>query len=139
MPTEDRPVCGVGVAVVNEGKLLLVQRGRPPGEGLWAVPGGKVRLGEPMREAARREALEETGLDIEVGHLVWAGDSIGPGDPPDWHFCLVDFLGSVVGGELMAGDDAAQVRWVRLEEVSLLPLTATMPSLIEALSNGKIL
>lgn len=91
-----------------------------------------------MREAARREAREETGLDVEVGQVVWAGDSIGPGDPPEWHFCLVDYLGSVVGGELMAGDDAAQVRWVRLEEVPLLPLTPTMPSLIEALSIGNL-
>lgn len=87
-----------------------------------------------MKEAARREAREETGLDIEVGQVVWAGDSIGPGDPPDWHFCLVDFSGSVVGGELVAGDDAALVRWVAIEEVSLLPLTPTMPSLLEALS-----
>lgn len=134
MPTEGRPICGVGVVVVKEGRLLLVQRGRPPGKGLWAVPGGKVRLGESMRDAARREAREETGLDIEVGQVVWTGDSIGPGDPPEWHFCLVDFLGSVVGGELLAGDDAALVRWVPLEEARSLPLTPTMPSLLEALS-----
>jgi 8-oxo-dGTP diphosphatase len=135
MPTEDRrPVCGVGVVVIDTGRILLVQRGRPPGEGLWAVPGGKVKLGESMRETARREALEETGLDLEIGAVVWAGDSIGPGEPPEWHFCLTDFLGAVVGGELRAGDDAVAVRWVPLTEVRSLPLTPTMHSLLEALS-----
>lgn len=111
-----------------------MKRGRPPGEGLWAVPGGKVRLGESMRETARREGREETGLDLEIGTVVWVGDSVGPGDPPEWHFCLVDFLGVVVSGELKAGDDAAAARWVPLGEARSLPLTPTMPSLLEALA-----
>jgi len=134
MLTDQRPICGVGVVVVDNARILLVQRGRPPGEGLWAVPGGKVLFGEPMRGAARREAREETGLDLEIGSVVWAGDSIGPGYPPEWHFCLVDFRGRVIGGELMAGDDARRVRWVALSEVRSLPLTPTMPSLLAALS-----
>jgi 8-oxo-dGTP diphosphatase len=135
MPTEGRqPVCGVGVVVVDGGRILLVQRGRPPGEGLWAVPGGKVRLGESMRETARREGREETGLDLEIGAVVWVGDGIGPGDPPDWHFCLVDFLGTVVGGELSAGDDASAVRWVPFSETGSLPVTPTMPALLAALA-----
>ena len=133
MPTEARPICGVGAVVIEMGRILVVQRGRPPDQGLWAVPGGKVRLGESMRETARREALEETGLILKIGAMVWAGDSIGPGDPPEWHFCLVDFLGTVAGGELRAADDAAAVRWVPLSEAGSLPLTPTMPSLLEAL------
>jgi acetyl-CoA carboxylase carboxyl transferase subunit beta len=87
-----------------------------------------------MRETAHREGLEETGLDLEIGSVVWAGDSIGPGHPPEWHFCLVDFLGEVVGGLLKAGDDAAAVRWVPLSEAASLPLTPTMPPLLEALA-----
>lgn len=126
-------MCGVGVAIINEGRLLLVQRMNPPNKGMWAVPGGKVALGETMRNAARREVHEETGLEVEIGDVVWAGDAIGPGDPPEWHFCLVDFSGAVVGGHLRAGDDAAAVRWVPLAEVESLPLTPTMPSLLEAI------
>ena len=126
-------MCGVGVAIINEGRLLLVQRMNPPNKGMWAVPGGKVALGETMRNAARREVHEETGLEVEIGDVVWAGDAIGPGDPPEWHFCLVDFSGTVVGGDLRAGDDSAAVRWVPLSEVESLPLTPTMPSLLEAI------
>ena len=138
MPTDlPRPLCGVGVAVVDREKILLVQRGRPPGEGLWAVPGGKVELGETMQETARREVWEETGLEVEVGEVVWAGDSIGPGDPPEWHFCLVDFLGTVRGGELAHADDAAAVRWVDLDDAGSLPLTPTMPPLLEVLRHRR--
>ncbi len=134
MPTDPpQPLCGVGVAVVEGGKVLLVQRGRSPGAGLWAVPGGKVELGETMRQTARREVREETGLEVEIGEVIWAGDSIGPGDPPEWHFCLVDFIGRVVGGDLAASDDAADAGWFTLDEAERLPLTSTMPSLLEDL------
>jgi ADP-ribose pyrophosphatase YjhB (NUDIX family) len=86
-----------------------------------------------MRETARREVREETGLEIEVGEVVWAGDSIGPGQPPEWHYCLIDFLATPVGGDLIAGDDAAEARWVSRAEAEALPLTATMPPLLAVL------
>jgi 8-oxo-dGTP diphosphatase len=129
----DSPVCGVGGVVIEDGRILLIQRGRPPGEGLWAVPGGKVHLGETMTGAVRREVFEETGLQVRPGRVVWAGDSIGPGEPPDWHFCLVDFLCEVEGGELVAGDDAMTAAWVELGEASSLPLTPTMFDLLDVL------
>jgi ADP-ribose pyrophosphatase YjhB (NUDIX family) len=125
----------VGAVVIESGRLLVIKRGRPPAQGLWAVPGGKVAWGETMRATARREVKEETGLEVEVGEVVWAGDSIGPGAPPDWHYCLVDFLASPVGGDLMAGDDAADARWVTRAEAEALPLTATMPSLMAVLKD----
>jgi ADP-ribose pyrophosphatase YjhB (NUDIX family) len=121
------------VAVVEAHRLLLVRRARPPGEGLWAVPGGKVEYGESMIDAARREVREETGLEVEIGEVVWAGDSLGPGHPPQWHYCLVDFMGRVTGGELRASDDAALVGWFTLEEAAQLPLTSTMPALLSEL------
>lgn len=127
------PVPGVGVAVVDAGRLLLVRRGREPGLGLWAVPGGKVEAGERLVDAARREVLEETGLDVEIGETVWVGESIGPGWPPAWHYVLVDFLGRVVGGALAAQDDASEAGWFRLPEARRLELTPTMPSLLDAL------
>ncbi len=129
----DGPICGVGGVVMEDGKILLIQRGRPPGEGLWAVPGGKVHLGETMTRAVQREVLEETGLHIRPGRVVWTGDSIGPGDPPAWHYCLVDFLCEVEGGDLLAGDDAAAIAWVTLEEATRWPLTPTMFDLLDAL------
>lgn len=122
----------MGVAILEGDRLLLVKRAAPPGSGLWAVPGGKVRLGERLAEAAVREAREETGLEVDLGPVVWVGESIGPGEPPEWHYTLVDFLARPRGGVLRAGDDAAAVAWVRLEEVASYPTTSTMPGLVEA-------
>lgn len=129
MRGNEPPVVGVGVAVVDEGKLLLVQRGRDPGKGLWAVPGGKVEFGEPMKEAARREVAEETGLDVEVGDVVWVGEFL----EDDHHIVLIDFHGKVIGGEMRAADDADDVRWVPLDVADRYPLTRTMYDLVDTL------
>ncbi|MGH8912744.1 MAG: NUDIX hydrolase [Acidimicrobiia bacterium] len=129
----ERPIPGVGVAVMDGDRILLIQRGRPPGRGLWAVPGGKVELGERLVDTARREVLEETGLDVEIGDVVWVGESIGPGHPPEWHYTLIDFLGSAVGGRLQPGDDAAVAEWFSLSAARDLPLTPTMSPLLDAL------
>lgn len=119
--------------MVSEGKLLLVRRGRDPGKGLWAVPGGKVDVGETLTEAVRREVAEETGLAVDVGEVVWAGESIGPGTPPAWHYVLVDFVAHATGGEARAGDDAAELGWFDPGAALRLPLTPTMPDLIHRL------
>ncbi|HET8740172.1 MAG TPA: NUDIX hydrolase [Acidimicrobiia bacterium] len=125
----DRTIVGVGVAMVQDGQILLVKRGREPGRGLWAVPGGKVEPGEPMKEAARREALEETGLDVEVGEVIWVGEHIDDAH----HIVLIDFDGRVVGGTLRPGDDAEDVRWVPLQDAKEYPLTPTMHQLVDSL------
>jgi ADP-ribose pyrophosphatase YjhB (NUDIX family) len=125
----DLPIVGVGVAVVDAGKILLVRRGNEPGKGLWAVPGGKVGYGERLRAAAARELREETGFEVEVGDVIWAGEHLGEGR----HIVLVDFLGTVISGSLAAGDDAVEVRWVPLDEAGTYQLTGTMYELVELL------
>jgi 8-oxo-dGTP diphosphatase len=127
--SDHHPLLGVGVVVVFEGSILLVQRGREPGKGLWAVPGGKVRRGETMRDAARRETREETGLDVIVGEVVWVGEHIDD----EHHLVLVDFAASVTGGLLGAADDADDVRWVPLVDVAGYSLTPTMYDLLDTL------
>lgn len=126
-----RPVVGVGVVLVSERKLLLIKRGREPGKGLWAVPGGKVDHGETLAEAARREVKEETGLDVEIGEVMWVGESISD----HHHLVLIDFRGTVISGDLSPADDAADARWVSLSEMSQYPLTPTMYDLISTLSD----
>jgi 8-oxo-dGTP diphosphatase len=121
--------------MIEDGRILLIKRGRPPGEGLWAVPGGKVQFGETMTDAVTREVFEETGLQTRPGRVVWAGDSIGPGEPPAWHYCLVDFLCEVEGGDLQVGDDAAAIAWVPLGQATEYPLTPTMFELLDVLKS----
>ncbi len=123
------PVIGVGAVIVDDGRILLVQRGNPPAQGLWAVPGGRVEPEETIREAVAREAEEETGLHVDVGDLVWTGRVGGP-----YHdYLLFDFRARVVGGELAAASDAADARWVPLDEVEDLPIVGAMRDLLEAL------
>jgi len=123
------PRVGVGVVIVVDGSVLLIQRGGEPGKGLWAVPGGKVAYGERLRDAARREAQEETGLEVDVGEVVWVGEHI----EGVHHIVLIDFLATVVGGDLVAADDADDARWVPLEQAKEYPLTETMHDLIDTL------
>ena len=122
----------VGAVVVDEDRLLLVRRSAAPGLGLWALPGGRVQSGETLRDAVGRETLEETGLTVEVRDVAWVGDSIGPGDPPEWHFLIVDFWAEG-RGQPAAGDDAAAVAWVPIAGLRQHPMVETMYDLVEHL------
>lgn len=127
------PMVGVGVVVVRDGAILLVQRGKQPGYGLWAVPGGRVELGETAREAARREAFEECGVEVEVGDVIWVGDAIVRDSDGriQYQYVLVDFVARHIGGEPCCASDALAVRWIGPADVVDLPLTRTMPPLLE--------
>lgn len=121
------PPVGVGVVCLVNDAILLIQRGSSPFAGSWAVPGGKVEFGEPMREAAAREVLEETGLVVAVGEVAWLGETISE----DAHFVLIDFFATVIGGSLQAGDDAVDARWVPVSELGDFSLTPTMYDLLD--------
>lgn len=115
----DRPIVGAGAVIVERGRVLLVRRGSPPLLGEWSLPGGVVELGETLRAAAEREALEETGLIVKAGEALEVLDRIIPGKEaaPQYHYVLIDFLCSVEGGELRAGGDAADVAWAAEDEL----------------------
>jgi acetyl-CoA carboxylase carboxyl transferase subunit beta len=130
---ETYPTPGAGAVVINDGRILLIRRAGGAYADYWAVPGGHQRRGETMRDAVAREVLEETGLIVEVGDPVWVGDILDESDPPAYHYTVVDFLATVVGGELSAGDDADEARWVPVDEVRVMRLTPTMFDLIDEL------
>jgi 8-oxo-dGTP diphosphatase len=109
------PELCVGAVAVHDGRLLLVRRGRPPSVGRWSVPGGRVEAGELLAEAVARELFEETALTGVCGPLVgWVERFSG-----DRHFVVLDFEVTVLDDRgAVAGDDAAEVRWVPLADVA---------------------
>ncbi|HUE76178.1 MAG TPA: NUDIX hydrolase [Chloroflexota bacterium] len=126
------PMVGVGVVVVRDSAVLLVKRGKHPGYGLWAIPGGRVELGERVRDAAAREALEECGVIVEVGDVIWVDDAIirDANGRIEYQYVLVDFIARYAGGEPACSSDALELKWVRPEDMAGLALTSTMPPLL---------
>jgi 8-oxo-dGTP diphosphatase len=122
-------------AIVHDagGRLLVIRRGHPPGEGLWSLPGGRVEAGESDAEAVVRELAEETGLRVEPGGLIGA---IEHADPGGVTYDIRDYAAIVTGGTLAAGDDASDARWVTPAELRLLPAT---DGLVEALIRWRVL
>jgi 8-oxo-dGTP diphosphatase len=120
----ERPIVGVGVVIVDGRRVLLVKRGAPPLLGEWSLPGGVVEIGETLRAAAEREALEETGLIVKAGEVLEVLDRIIPGESgrAQYHYVLIDFLCRVTGGELRVGADAADAAWAGESELSRFKL-----------------
>jgi 8-oxo-dGTP diphosphatase len=106
-----RPVLGAAAVVIQEGRVLLIRRGQPPDEGDWSIPGGAVELGESVADALRRELREETGLEIAVGAFLEVFERIDRDEDGAirFHFVVLDYAATVVGGTLRAGDDASDV------------------------------
>ncbi len=121
------PVMGVGVVIVEDGKLVLVKRGVEPARGKWSIPGGGVELGEAVRDAAVREAKEECGLDVELvdERPMDAFDTMFRDEDGRlrFHYVLLQFLARPKGGNLQATSDVTDARWVPLEEVENFDLT----------------
>ena len=113
--------CVGAIITDGAGRLLLIQRGHEPEEGRWSLPGGRVRPGESDPEAVAREVREETGLHVEPGRLVGAVERPAPGGAV---FDIYDYAAIVSGGQLAAGDDAADARWIDPGDIGQLSLTS---------------
>jgi len=120
----DQPLIGVGAIIVENGRVLLVKRGHAPLAGEWSIPGGVLEVGETLREAAVREVLEETSLNVEPSALLGVYDRIlrDSDERTLYHYVLIDFLCNWISGEPQAAGDAAEVRWFRPEEIPGLQL-----------------
>lgn len=121
----DQPVVGIGAVIVREGKLALIKRGNEPAKGKWSIPGGHVELGETPEQAVIRETKEETGLDVENPLLVDVVTNVDLDDNGKikYHYVIIDYFVHVKNGEAEAASDAAELRWVPLDQVEEYDLT----------------
>ena len=127
------PLVGVGAIIIENSRVLLVKRAHPPLQAQWSIPGGVLEVGELVREAAIREAREETGLIVEPGELLGVYDRVlrNAEQRVQYHYVLIDFLCRRVGGELQAADDATEVRWFAREELPALNLAEDTQDVIQ--------
>ena len=113
----ETPLVGVGAVIVDQGRVLLVRRGREPLKGQWSLPGGLLEIGESLSAGVVREVREETGLTVEPVELIELLDRIHrEGERVRYHYVIADYLCSVTGGDLKAASDAEAVRWVERAE-----------------------
>lgn len=120
----ERPIIAVGAVVINDGKVLMIRRAKPPREGEWSIPGGRQDIGETVEEAVVREAKEETGLDVAVTGFLDVIDFIdrAPNGDMRFHYTLLDYAVDVMGGTLQAASDAKEAYFLPISEALELPL-----------------
>ena len=116
----ERPIIAVGAIIVKDACVLLVRRATEPLKGEWSVPGGMLELGEKLRDGTAREALEETGLQVQAGEVLDVFDSIFTDDEgrTQYHYVLIDFLCRPLSGEATPGSDVSEVKWVTESELA---------------------
>ena len=127
------PIVGIGAIIIQNGRILLEKRGNDPGRGKWSVPGGIVELGENPEQTVIREVQEETGLVVDAPELIDVISSVtlDEGGRVKYHFLIVDYLVKLRGGTAKAASDAAELEWVRLQEVEQRDLTKSFRSFFQ--------
>ena len=132
------PQVGVGAVVLIDDKILLVRRINPPGAGKWSVPGGHLKLGEPIYEAARRELYEEAGVHGEPIGIINIDEYVEYDGKVRFHYVLIDVLirPDMPPARLKPGGDVSDASFFSLRESLELNLTRSTRSLILKILNG---
>ena len=133
-----RITVAVGAIITDGEQILLIQRGHPPGEGQWTIPGGRVEVDETLPEAVRREILEECGILVEPGEPAIILDRIfrDSHGAVTGHYLIVDFWSRPVEAThptVTASSDARSAGWFTLAEIREL---ATTPHLVAYLEEA---
>ncbi len=129
----EKPIVGVG-ALIHDGEMyLLIRRASEPDAGLWSIPGGLVEVGERATEAAAREALEETGLEVKIVDVLGVVDKIvrDKEGRVKYHFVIIDYVATPTGGSLKPSSDALDARWVKADEFPGYELSPTLVELLK--------
>ncbi|HTY23586.1 MAG TPA: NUDIX hydrolase [Desulfomonilaceae bacterium] len=134
------PLVGVGALITRDDRVVLVRRGTQPAKGEWSIPGGLVNVGETLKDAVVREALEETGLEVEPVELLELVERIFHDDDGrvQYHYVIADFVCKVRGGNIAAGSDALEAVWIHRDQLRQLNLAAvTLEVILKGLGSGR--
>ena len=128
----ERPFLAVSAAIVRDGHVLLVQRARPPANGLYSLPGGVVEVGETLAEAVVREVREETSLTIEPVALAGFREAISRDSAGriERHFVILPFAARWLAGEPRLNEELSDARWLRPAEIAALPTTPGLAGIV---------
>jgi 8-oxo-dGTP diphosphatase len=119
--------------IFEDGRILLVERGKEPLKGYWSLPGGIVETGEKLEEGIRREVAEETGLDVEPYFMFEIFERIMPDEEgkPEYHYVLIDYLCRRLSGQPAPASDVSGVAWVSERQLGDYRLTEGTLGVIE--------
>ncbi len=134
------PLVGVGALITRDDRVVLVRRGTQPAKGEWSIPGGLVNVGETLKDAVVREALEETGLEVEPVELLELVERIFHDDDGrvQYHYVIADFVCKVRGGNIAADSDALEAAWFHRDQLQQLNLAAvTLEIILKGLGSGR--
>lgn len=131
-----RPVLGVGALILDDQRVLLIQRGQSPLAGYWSLPGGGVETGERLEDAIIREVREETGLEVATDSIATVFERVMPDSAGtcEYHYVLIDFYCRIVNGDLRAGSDSQAVGWFNIDSLDDLLMTEGTREVIRACS-----
>jgi len=120
MTTDQQIAIGVGAVVFRGDEVLVIKRGKPPFEGHWSIPGGKLMPGENVKDAVAREVREETGLEIKILALLDVFDAPSGDDSGRFaaQMVIIDYVAEWVSGDPVAGDDAREAEFISTDEAA---------------------
>jgi len=111
------PIPGVGAVIIHNNSILLVKRANEPYKNEWSIPGGKVKWGETLQQAAEREIFEETNIVIKAKEPVYQFEIIDHNNC-QFHYVVIDLLATYIRGKPKANSDAKEVKWINLENLN---------------------
>jgi 8-oxo-dGTP diphosphatase len=128
-----QPILGVSIAVFREGRVLIATRTKPPSDGAFSLPGGRVEAGESLKEAALRELEEEVGVKAEIIAFNRYVEMIAPdtGSELCQHYVVLSFVGAWISGEGRPGPEAGEVLWAEPSQLGRLKTSPHLREVVE--------